>query len=139
MALADQIQRRRIEQKLSLTELANLARVSKGYLSQLENNADGPRPSADILYRIAFALETTVGELLEKQSANKNDQPSPIPPGLREFAAHTHLDEGEIQMLAQIKYKGDQPKTADDWYFLYESIKRVIISGKSETTFQEKL
>ena len=139
MALADQIQRRRLEKKLSLTELANLAQVSKGYLSQLENNPDGPRPSADILYRIAFALETTVGELLEKRSPNMSDQPAPIPPGLREFAAHSHLGQDEIQMLAQIKYKGDQPKTADDWRFLYESIKRVIRSGKSEDSSQEEL
>lgn len=137
MALADQIHRRRLEKKLSLTELANLAQVSKGYLSQLENNADGPRPSADILYRIAFALETTVGELLEKRS-NMRDKPSPLPPGLREFAAHARLDQEEIQMLAQIKYKGDQPKTTDDWRFLYESIKRVIKSGKSDETSQEK-
>jgi len=139
MALADQIQRRRLEKKLSLTELANLAQVSKGYLSQLENIPDGPHPSADILYRIAFALETTVGELLEKRSPNMSDQPAPIPPGLRKFAAHSHLGQDEIQMLAQIKYKGDQPKTADDWRFLYESIKRVIRSGKSEDSSQEEL
>ena len=75
MALADQIRRRRLELELTLTQLSRLAKVSKGYLSQLENSPESPRPSADVLYRIAFALETTVGDLLERQLTNPSEQP----------------------------------------------------------------
>src|SRR5436853_2251084 len=67
VALADQIRKSRCEQGLSLSELARRSKVSKGYLSQLENSPNGPRPSAELLYRIAFALGTSIGTLLEKQ------------------------------------------------------------------------
>ena len=132
MALAQQIRQRRLEQGLTLTQLARLANVSKGYLSQLENTPEGPRPSAEVLYRIAFALGTTIGELLERQPANIAEQPIIIPLGLREFAATANLSQDEIQMLAQIRYKGKQPKTPDDWRFLYESIQRIVQADRSD-------
>lgn len=127
MALADQIRRRRLELELTLTQLSRLAKVSKGYLSQLENSPESPRPSADVLYRIAFALETTVGDLLERQQTNPTEQPLIIPPGLREFAASADLSQEDIAMLAQIKHRGQQPiLKPDDWRFLYESIQRIL-------------
>jgi len=124
MALSDQIRQRRIEQHLSLSELARRAKVSKGYLSQLEKNADGPRPSADVLYRIAFVLGTSVGALLEKQIVKMNDELTDLPYELRRFALAEHLTDEEIKMLALIEYRGQQPNTADDWRFIYEAIKR---------------
>ena len=86
MALSDQIRKRRQEQGISLTELAHRSHISKGYLSQLENNPRGPRPSADVLYRIAFALGTSMGALLEKQITEQNDELIAIPEGLRYIA-----------------------------------------------------
>ncbi len=126
MALSDQIRKRRYEQSLSLTELARRSRISKGYLSQLEKDPDGPRPSADVLYRIAFALGTTIGALLEKQIVSSNVELTDIPEGLRKFALAEQIPEEEIKMLAQIHYRGHRPCTTDDWKFLYESIKRSV-------------
>jgi XRE family transcriptional regulator, master regulator for biofilm formation len=126
MALSDQIRKRRSEQGLSLTELARRSRISKGYLSQLENDPDGPRPSADILYRIAFVLGTSVGALLEKQLVSTEDELTDIPEGLRTFALSEQIPEEEIKMLARIIYQGHRPHTSDDWKFLYESIKRSV-------------
>src|SRR5690242_21922373 len=102
MALSDQIRTRRLAQGLTLAELARRAQVSKGYLSQLENSTDTPRPSADILYRIAFALGASVGELLEKQLVQTGEELTDIPPGLRDFAQQVHLGDDDIRMLAQI-------------------------------------
>lgn len=133
MALADQIRSRRFEKGLSLSQLARLAKVSKAYLSQLENNPDGPRPSAEVLYRIAFALETTIGDLLERAPSGLAEQPISIPPGLREFAASANLSQEEIAMLAQIKHRGQQPNLKpEDWRFLYESIQRVLRSDEND-------
>lgn len=129
MALSDQIRKRRLEQNLSLTELARRSQISKGYLSQIENNSYGPRPSADVLYRIAFVLGTSVGVLLEKQIMSTNDELTDIPEGLRNFALAERIPEEEIKMLAQIHYRGHRPYTADDWKFLYESIKRSVWLG----------
>ncbi len=132
MALSDQIRKRRLEKNLSLTELAHRARVSKGYLSQLESSPDGPRPSADILYRIAFALGTSVGELLEKKIVQTNDELTDIPEELRQFAFAEQLPEADVRMLAQIKYRGKRPSKVEDWKFLYESIKRSVPQDKPE-------
>jgi transcriptional regulator with XRE-family HTH domain len=130
MALADQIRNRRTEQGLSLSELARRSKISKGYLSQLENSTLGPRPSADILYRIAFALGTSIGILLEKQGAKLNEEQTDVPEGLRTFAFAEQLSEEEIRMLAQIEFRGYRPYTSDDWKFLYEAIKRSVhLSG----------
>ncbi len=126
MALSDQIRKRRQEQGISLTELAHRSHISKGYLSQLENNPRGPRPPADVLYRIAFALGTSMGALLEKQIREQNDELIAIPEGLRCIALAEDIPEEEIKMLARITYRGCRPCTPDDWKFLYESIKRSV-------------
>jgi transcriptional regulator with XRE-family HTH domain len=126
MALSDQIRTRRLAQGLTLAELARRAEVSKGYLSQLENSTDTPRPSADILYRIAFALGASVGELLEKQLPRTVEELTDVPAGLRMFAQQAHLSDDDIKMLAQIKYRGARPQSPDDYRFIYESIRRTI-------------
>ncbi len=133
MALSDQIRNRRLEQGLRLTELARRSHISKGYLSQIENNPDGPRPSAEVLYRIAFALGTSVGILLEKQVVSTQYELTDIPKGLRMLAFTEHLSEEQIKMLAQITYEGDRPETVDDWKFLYESIKRSVRAASRST------
>lgn len=126
MALSDQIRMRRLAQGYTLAELARRAQVSKGYLSQLENSTDTRRPSADILYRVAFALGASVGELLEKQLPRTGEELTDVPAGLREFAQQAHLSDDDIRMLAQIKYRGARPQSVDDYRFIYESIRRTI-------------
>ena len=123
MTLSEQIRKHRQNEGLSLTELARLSRVSKGYLSHLENDLHGPRPSADVLYRIATALGTSVHELLGKQADNNLDD---LPAELRAFASDENLPEEEIALLARIEYRGRRPRTVADWRFLYEAIKRSV-------------
>jgi transcriptional regulator with XRE-family HTH domain len=126
VVLSDQIRLRRLEQNITLTELARRSQVSKGYLSQLENNPQGPRPSADVLYRIAFALGTSIGALLEKQFTSMHDELTDIPGELRRLALTEQIPEEEIKMLARITFRGRRPCTVDGWKYLYESIKRSV-------------
>jgi transcriptional regulator with XRE-family HTH domain len=127
--LADQIRTRRTERGLSLAELARQARVSKGYLHELETKTDGPRPSADVLYRLAFALGASVGELLEKDIPRVAEL-TDVPEALRAFALRAGLSEADLRMLAAIRFRGHQPRTARDWEYLYESIRRSIPEGE---------
>jgi XRE family transcriptional regulator of biofilm formation len=126
MALADQLRKYRRLRGLSMAELARRAQVSRGYISQLEKNVDTIRPSVDVLYRIAFALGTSIGELLEKKIMSTEDELTEIPEELRQFAVAEQLPDEDIKMLAQIKYRGHQPRTVKDWGYLYESIQRSI-------------
>lgn len=123
MALSEQIRKRRQEKGLTVAELARLASVSKAYISQLENNINGVRPSANVLLRIASALGTSVSTLLEKEVS---DQLADLPEELQKFALAERLPEEEIKLLARIEYRGRRPKTVDDWKFLYEAIKRSV-------------
>ena len=122
MALGDRIRQRRDDLGLCAAELARRARISKGYLSVIESG-NTVRPSADVLDRLATALGTTIADLLDREI---RPVATTIPPSLQEFAASRGLPAEDIHMLAQIRFRGEQPSTPDDWWFLYESIKRSL-------------
>ena len=57
----------RKNKRFSLEALAKETGISKGYLWQLENE-DGKQPSGEILYKLAWALETTMENLMGKRT-----------------------------------------------------------------------
>jgi transcriptional regulator with XRE-family HTH domain len=125
VTIGQNIRRFREEAGVSLSELAERAGVSKGYVSALENEdaeIKKMRPSGQSVYKLAEALGVTVGDLLGEQThaAELLD----IPDSLREFAEQEGLPESDVIMLFRIEFRGAQPKTAKDWSFLYEAIKR---------------
>ena len=116
----------REEQGLSLSELARLSSVSKGYLSQVERRS-GTRPSASTLFALARALGTSVAALLgEREGDDGEEQEADIPDSLRQFAKEQQLPPAEVRMLAAIQYRGSAPSGKDDWRYLYESIRRSV-------------
>lgn len=71
LSLGEKINKHRVEKKLSLDKLADLAKVSKSYLWELENPRPGKKPlkpSAEILTQIATALDVTAGYLLDENA-----------------------------------------------------------------------
>jgi transcriptional regulator with XRE-family HTH domain len=114
---------------LSVPDLARTARISKGYLWQLENGED-PNPSVAVLTQIADALETTVAELLGQPAvkAKASSIPSTLPSGLKEFLEEEKrrgepVREDIARALAQLQARGGK----DDWAFLYAAIKRATL------------
>ena len=110
---------------LSVPALAAKAKVSKGYLWQLENGED-PNPSLAVLMRIATALEATIAELLGQPTVRAKDLriPEQLPPGLKDFLdvqkrKGEPVPESIVRVLAQLQARG-----LKDWEFLYEAIKR---------------
>lgn len=116
----------RHDQQLTISELARLSGVSKGYISQIERS-DGIRPSAATLFAIARALGASAIELYEGPDAVA-PPPVEIPDGLREFGEEADLPPSDIEMLARIHYRGAQPEEKEDWHFLYESIRRSVLT-----------
>lgn len=123
--LSQRIREAREKAGLNLSELATKAGVSKAYLSQLENN-DTKRPSAEIVFKLANALGVTMGQLLEREVQISEEDVEALPPSLREFLRDTSIPPEDVHMLAQVRFRGRQPSTADDWRYLYDSIKRSI-------------
>jgi len=124
MALSDQIQVRRTALGMTQAELARRASISRAYLNRLESSSDGPRPSADVLYRIASALGASVAELLERERSASSSSAKQIPSELIKVANRHNLSSDDVQMLAAIEFRGRRPQTEDDWEFLIRSIER---------------
>jgi transcriptional regulator with XRE-family HTH domain len=111
----------------SLVDLAEHSGVSKAYLSDLENGAAG-KPNIQYMYAIAVALEVTLDELLQEATARpqrrKDKRASEdLPPGLAELQQELNLSDDDVEMLAQVNFRGNRPKDAAGWRFLWETIK----------------
>jgi transcriptional regulator with XRE-family HTH domain len=120
-SVGGRIRKYRQDRKLSLSQLAEQAEVSKGYLSALENDPDARRPSAETLYAIAKALGVTMSDLLGRKLLPAASQE--IPASLREFADDEALPEADVQMLSAIQFRGDPPRTKERWRYIYTAIR----------------
>ncbi len=130
--LGDKIKNLRIKLGWSLDELAQKSRVSKAYLSQLENGASD-NPSADILYRIATNLGTSIADLLGKGIIP--EEPNSIPENLRKAAIQFNINENYIKRLASTALRSKNKKgrdnySIDDWNYLYQTLCRIDEQNK---------
>jgi transcriptional regulator with XRE-family HTH domain len=126
MPLATRIRELRESKGFSLEDLASRAKISKTYLWELERDTAGAKkPSADILMRIANALSTTIADLMSLPSVRVHAaQVQEIPASLKEFRDRmkqigSDLSDADVQDLAQTRFRGGQPQTADEWHALY--------------------
>lgn len=122
--VGQRIRQRRTELGISLSALATRADVAKSYLSSLENSHGKERPSGQTLYRIADALGTTMSDLLGTRLLI--EPAHEIPNSLKQFAEANGLSDTDVQMLAQINFRGQQPTTPDSWSFVWRAIKASI-------------
>lgn len=120
------IKKLREEGGFSLSGLAAASDVSKGYLWSLEKGDTDARPSGQTLYRVARALGVTMSDLIG-QSVLVDEPPSKkVPASLKEFAKREGLTDRDVQMLAAVNFRGQQPKDADSWEFVWQAIRRSV-------------
>ena len=123
-SVGSRIKKYREEKGLNASELAEAAGISKSYLSELESKAGSAKvPTGEKLYDIARALGVTMSDLLGRKVITTPDQDAPIPASLAEFADDYKVPQADVDMLAQIQFRGDPPKTAERWEFIYQAIK----------------
>lgn len=134
MNLSQKIKQLRKKKGLSLGKLAETAGVSKAYLSQLENSVS-KQPSAEILFKIASALGTTIADLLDKPVRVQSTDvlrlgEDEIPYGLRRLINDRgdilDIREEDVKMLMNIQYRGKQPKSVDEWEYVLRTIRLVV-------------
>ncbi len=130
MNFGQRLRNPRTEKGMTLPELADKTGLSKGFLSQLENEQQ-TNPSLDTLKKIADVFGITLAELLQKDSVKaKRIVPDTIDPSLKECLdemRHEGLTPNEdvLQAIFAVQHrKGTQPKTKSDWRYLYDSIER---------------
>jgi len=122
-SIGTRIKRYREERGMSATELATAAKISKSYLSELEHPKEGTKqPSASKLYAIAKALGVAMSDLLGKPIITA---PRKKPPAsLQKFVErHPEVPQGDIEMLSQIQFRGESPRSIERWEFIYQAIR----------------
>jgi transcriptional regulator with XRE-family HTH domain len=120
-AIGNRVRRYRNERGLTLTRLAQEAKLSKSYLSEIENG-ETPRPSGRTLYALAEALGVTMSDLLGRQLLTTHDEK--VPASLRAFADELKLPEADVRMLASIRFRGGQPRSKERWAHIYSAIRQ---------------
>jgi transcriptional regulator with XRE-family HTH domain len=121
--LGPRLREAREERGKTIAEVSSAAGISRSYLHELETAKPSARPipTAAILMRLAQILGTSIGELVE-ESPQKMAADIVVPPGLREAAREENLSEAEIQRLAAIRFRGEQPQSKERWRLLIQSL-----------------
>jgi len=107
----------RAKQGLSQEELAKKADISRTHLSDIETGRRNP--TFGIIERIADVLGVRLDELVgEDVELDVN-----VTESLEKFAKQRDLPTKDVEMLANIKYRGKRPQTVNEWKTLYRFIK----------------
>jgi transcriptional regulator with XRE-family HTH domain len=109
----------------TLPELAKRATVSKAFLWEIESG-NSKRPGAEILFKIAEALQVTIAHLMGKEPAvNSKALIEPeINQGLWDFISERKrqghpLDPEEVKSLSFVQLRGGRPTTKEQWSLIY--------------------
>lgn len=134
----------RLARGMTLRDMANEAGVSIAYLSDLER-AVLANPTLDKLRGIADALRVSIDDLLGTDEAYAQSPPG-LPAPLEEFtgtqafrsevdaeARRWRRDPAElrdewVRLLGAIQLGGRRPPSANDYLFIFESIRRAVES-----------
>jgi transcriptional regulator with XRE-family HTH domain len=130
--MGERIRELRERQRLTQDDLASRASLSKGFLSEIENNKR--KVGSEYLLRIANALGASVDYLLTGRDEEGVQQPLVIPRELNEYAEREHLSYKEtMELLAAHNSVVSRRSNAsarsfsvDDWKNLHETLKRLF-------------
>ena len=118
------------EQLFTLDQLAERAGMSKTYLWELENDKEGQKkPSADVILRLSNALSLTIADLLSLPAVRLDQTKIDLSASLIEFRdwmakIGEPLTDDDVRDLATMRFRGGQPKSKDDWYDLFRTLRR---------------
>ena len=106
---------RRRAEKLSQSDLAEQVDISRNYLSQIERGE-----ATNLSWNVRIRLCNSLG------IQEEGDVSKPLPESLQAFATRSKIPPDDLQMLANLKYRGKQPDTPEKWEMLYNVIKLTI-------------
>jgi transcriptional regulator with XRE-family HTH domain len=132
-SVGDRIREIREARKMTQDQLAEKSGISKGFLSDVENNKRNV--SSDNLLRVANVLGASLEYLLRGVSLDSIPRgPITIPPELAEAAEKLELSYSQTielldahrSVIARRSNKQAKQFTADDWENLYRAIQKVF-------------
>ena len=136
MNIGDNIKKYRQIRGLTMPDLATKAGVSKAFLWEIESGKS-KRPGAEMLFKIAEALDVTIAHLMGKEPGKEAmDLIEPeINNGLRAFINErkvqgSPLDPEEIKSLSYVQLRGGRPTTKEQWSLVYGMLKEITGTRK---------
>lgn len=114
-----QVRDRRKQEKLSQGDLAEQVEISRNYLSQIERGE-----ATNLSWKVRQRLCEVLG--LAVDGIESNTELQGLPESLLACATRLKLPSDDVQMLANLKYRGKQPDTPEKWEMLYNVIKLTI-------------
>ncbi len=114
-----QVRDRRKQEKLSQGDLAQQVEISRNYLSQIERGE-----ATNLSWKVRQRLCEVLG--LAVDGVEASDDLQGLPESLLACATRLKLPSDDVQMLANLKYRGKQPDTPEKWEMLYNVIKLTI-------------
>jgi transcriptional regulator with XRE-family HTH domain len=133
-SIGDRIREIREARSLTQDQLAERSGISKGFLSDVENNKRNP--SSEYVLKIANALGASIDYLLRGDEVAQASPRGPvtIPPELAEaavrldltYAQTVELLEAHKSVIARRSNKEIKRFETDDWVALYKAIKTVF-------------
>jgi transcriptional regulator with XRE-family HTH domain len=136
-SIGDRIREIREARKMTQDQLAEKSAISKGFLSDVENNKRNV--SSENLLRIANVLGASLDYLLRgSTTAFVSSEPITIPPELSEAAERLNLSYAEAielldahrSVIARRSNQSAKHFTVEDWENLYKAIQKVFGDGK---------
>ncbi|MFM8272697.1 MAG: helix-turn-helix domain-containing protein [Gemmata sp.] len=130
--VGERIKRRRLELGWTQDQLCQKAGISKGFLSDLEN--DKRSVSADNLLDIARALSLSLDYLMTGKASEEQPTQVAIPASLAKFAAEEGITlrqtlmllDMQKQIVAHRSAKRKDGLEAVDWRKFYEGVKEFL-------------
>jgi transcriptional regulator with XRE-family HTH domain len=130
--VGERIKKRRVELGWTQDQLCQKAGISKGFLSDLEN--DKRSVSATNLLDIARALSVSLDFLMTGEASEKPVTEVPIPASLARFAAEERLSFRQTLMLLDMQKQIVAHRSAKkkdglegvDWRKFYEGVKEFL-------------
>ncbi len=116
--LAHQVRHRRRQLQISQSKLAELAGISRNYVSLIERG-EVKNASIGVLEALGAALGLTAGQLTGE---NQSD-PIFIPPALRQLALKQKMQFETVERLVRIPKRGKEPHTPEEWGELYQAVR----------------
>jgi transcriptional regulator with XRE-family HTH domain len=129
----DRIRAIREARGMTQDQLADEAKISKGFLSEVENNKRNI--SSENLLRIANVLGASVDYLLRGETKEQTQrQPVVIPPELSQAAGDLGISYAETletleahnSVIARRSNRGTKRLSVEEWKEFYRAIKRVF-------------
>lgn len=110
----------------SLQDLAEISGLSKPYLAQLERSEANPTETT--LQKLAAAFGLRLIDLLNAALGDESAPPDSA--AFREFVEQYKPDPDLIPALRELQLRGHAPKTAADWWRLYEVIRTLTAANE---------